>query len=440
MLEESLIDLTIATYSIITLIIFIIMYRRGGILFSWLLVMITMTVASIFFYFRHFDSIYRIIGNLFYFLAAIILGYSVVQEYYEMFIKTEKNRINPAGVAKNSIFLITFSFTLINVIQSTVCLFLIIVGVMLIRINLEKKSITHSFMLLAVITALLTLIFSILSNENIDGAWEMAYIIKVVFHSSLLATGLSAPIENRLNQSEKKLFEAYNRTEFYKDLFAHDISNILQNVQSSMDLFSIYLEKPDQSEELYNLISIVKNQVNRGATLVSNIRKLSEIEEIEILIEPTSVNDILKNAIEYLKKTYEDREVQIQIDSIDKKYFMKANELLLNVFENILVNSVKYNNNPKIDILIKASKVQINSIDYIKLEFIDNGIGIPDNIKEKVFQRAFIKNKTESGMGLGLSLVKKIIEKYNGQIWVEDRIKGDYSKGSNFIIIIPEAK
>ena len=43
-------------------------------------------------------------------------------------------------------------------------------------------------------------------------------------------------------------------------------------------------------------------------------------------------------------------------------------------------------------------------------------------------------------MGLGLSLVKKTIDRYNSKIWVEDRIKGDYSKGSNFIILIPEAE
>ena len=41
-------------------------------------------------------------------------------------------------------------------------------------------------------------------------------------------------------------------------------------------------------------------------------------------------------------------------------------------------------------------------------------------------------------MGFGLSLVKKILEGYNGKIWVEDRIQGDYTKGSNFIVLIPE--
>jgi len=41
-------------------------------------------------------------------------------------------------------------------------------------------------------------------------------------------------------------------------------------------------------------------------------------------------------------------------------------------------------------------------------------------------------------MGIGLSLVKKILEIYKGKVWVEDKIKGDYSKGSNFVVLLPE--
>jgi signal transduction histidine kinase len=48
----------------------------------------------------------------------------------------------------------------------------------------------------------------------------------------------------------------------------------------------------------------------------------------------------------------------------------------------------------------------------------------------------FIKIK---GMGFGLSLIKKIIDSYYGEIWVEDRIKGDYTQGSNFVFLISEA-
>lgn len=69
----------------------------------------------------------------------------------------------------------------------------------------------------------------------------------------------------------------------------------------------------------------------------------------------------------------------------------------------------------------------------------ENLFVLEDARKEEIFLRAYNKDKSISGLGLGLSLVKKIIETYNGQIWVENRIKGDHSKGSNFIILIPEA-
>ena len=74
------------------------------------------------------------------------------------------------------------------------------------------------------------------------------------------------------------------------------------------------------------------------------------------------------------------------------------------------------------------------------MEFIDNGIGISDKRKEIIFQEGIESEKGTKGMGFGLSLVKKIIDKYNGKIWIEDRIKGDYTKGSNFVILIPMAE
>ncbi len=438
MLMESIFDLAMVIYSIIIIIVYGIMYKRRRILSSWFLLAINNAVASTLFYFRYIDANYRMISNIFYFLGVILLTYVVIKEYYETFIKTEKNQIETQSVSKNYIFFATFSFILLNIILSLLLLLALIVAIMMFRIYLRKKSITHGFLFLAIISGSLTTFFAILYNFGVDGTSELSYIGKLSYLSFLLATGLAAPIEDRINKSENQYKDAFNRAEFYKDLFAHDISNILQNVQSSMDLLPFYLEKPNEVKESYNLINLVKNQVNRGATLISNIRKLSEIEDLEILLEPTSVSEVIKNSIEYLKKTYEDKEIKIQIDSADENYLVKANELLFNVFENILSNSVKYNNNPNIEILIKASQVEKNSIIFIKLEFIDNGIGIPDSMKDKVFQRAFIKDKTVSGMGLGLSLVKKIIEKYNGLIWVDDKIEGDFTKGSNFIIIIPE--
>ena len=240
-----------------------------------------------------------------------------------------------------------------------------------------------------------------------------------------------------LKKSEKDYREAYNRANFYKDLFTHDMNNILQNIQLSIEILS--QKELKERENLDELISIIENQVKRGARLILNVRKLSEIEETQISVKLIEVYEVLEKAIEYINKSFQDRQIYAKIESSSKEYYIKANELLPVIFENILINAVKHNENPSVEILIKLSEYQKNSINYLKLEFIDNGRGITDEVKEKIFVKSYIKDRRSTGMGLGLSLVKKIIEKYDGKIWVEDKIHGDYTKGSNFVILIPLA-
>ena len=246
--------------------------------------------------------------------------------------------------------------------------------------------------------------------------------------------------EEALLLSEKNYREAYDQANFYKDLFAHDISNILQVINSSAELISYHLGESEKSKDIKNVSDIIKRQVERGSKLVSNVRTLSELEEEEISIKPTKICNSLKKSIEFIKKAYTDREVNILVDSIKKEYSINANELLQDIFENILINGIKYNDDSKVDILIKISNQKIDNINYLKMEFIDNGIGVPDNKKNIIFKRGNRELKGSKGMGLGLSLVSKILNSFNGKIWVEDRVKGDHTKGSNFIILLPEIR
>ena len=128
------------------------------------------------------------------------------------------------------------------------------------------------------------------------------------------------------------------------------------------------------------------------------------------------------------------------VEYIQSHQLIRANSLLSDLVENILINGITHNRSPKIEINIKISKKQQDGNNYIKIEFIDNGVGIPDDQKKFIFEKKTDGYESGRGMGLGLSLVKKIIDSYNGQIWVEDRVRGDYSKGSNFVLLIPEAE
>jgi PAS domain S-box-containing protein len=243
--------------------------------------------------------------------------------------------------------------------------------------------------------------------------------------------------EEKVKKSEEKYRKAYYQANLYRDIFAHDINNILQNISSSVELSSLYLNNPEKLHTIKELYEIVDEQVNRAKKLISNVRKITEIDESEITLEKVDSIQVLKKAIDFLESSFQTRRINLKINKNTKEMFVYANDLLLDIFENILINAVRYNNKSNIEIIIDISKEQKEDKNFIKMEFKDNGVGISDFRKKSIFERGTRKSRKSKGMGLGLSLVKKIIDIYHGNIWVEDRVKNDYKQGSNFIVLIP---
>ncbi len=101
----------------------------------------------------------------------------------------------------------------------------------------------------------------------------------------------------------------------------------------------------------------------------------------------------------------------------------------------VLKNSVEHSSAASVDIDIRATKERTGAW---KLEISDNGPGIPDEYKSEAFRQQKTHMKNPSGMGL--YLVKKIANKYGGRVWVEDRVHGDYKKGTSVVITIPTGK
>ena len=178
--------------------------------------------------------------------------------------------------------------------------------------------------------------------------------------------------EKELKKSEENYRNAFERAELYKDLFAHDISNMLQNIRSSVDLFSVLRNKPEQLEKLDDIMEIIYDQIIRGSKLVSNIRKLSQVSESESILEKVNLNTELKEAVKFIRESFPNKNLDIKIESEFEDLVVKADPLLLDVFENILFNAVKYTENPTIEILITISKELKNETKYLKIEFIDN--------------------------------------------------------------------
>ena len=214
--------------------------------------------------------------------------------------------------------------------------------------------------------------------------------------------------EQELKKSEEMYRKAYDQANFYKNIFTHDINNILHNISLSAELLPFYQKNPEYLDNFEEMVEIIQKSVERGGKLVGTVRKLSQIEESEIHIQPTDFCQVLKDSISFLHKSFPNKEVMVKVDAPGEKLHVMANELLLDAFENILGNAAKYNKNSNINIRIKISQVQEKSQNHVKLEFIDNGIGVPDKSKAAIFQKGYKKDSKVRGLGMGLSLVKKI--------------------------------
>ncbi len=213
---------------------------------------------------------------------------------------------------------------------------------------------------------------------------------------------------------------------------------MIHSINSSIELGNAYIKLSDGAK-IAELLEIIERSVKQGMRLISHVRKLSEIEEgIKLSLNDMDLHAMLNEAIKYVKNCYHHKEIDVNIDSSNDCINIRADDLLIDVFENVLNNAVKYNNDNKVNVLIRISKELIDEKYYCRLEFIDYGVGISDAKKEIIFKKGYHDLKGGKGMGLGLSLVKEIIKMYDGKIWIEDRIKEDYSKGCKFILLLPE--
>jgi len=244
--------------------------------------------------------------------------------------------------------------------------------------------------------------------------------------------------KEKLIQSQQRYQEAYKKVNFYKELLAHDVANILNKIGMGVEYAELKFDKDEFSDTMQKLVDLIKTQVQNGKKLISKIRKLSKIRSKKL--DHSEIN-----AIKLLHQVINDNPLfqreshSISINTLTNKKKVVAGPFLKDVFENILINAIQHNESEKPCVSIRISKYDKGSKPFLRFDFKDNGRGIPNNIKEKIFTNSYKTKYTSTGMGIGLSLVKTIVKAYNGEIWVKNRVKDNHEKGSIFSIILPRA-
>lgn len=219
-----------------------------------------------------------------------------------------------------------------------------------------------------------------------------------------------------LDITEMKKYEAQindlnNNLKLLNKILRHDISNHLTVVSIALEM--INTENKDMKNKAFDAI-------HRSIDLIEKVRALESTMSVKSELKPISTKEIAYS----IKRIYPNVDINIkgECNAI-------ADEALTSVIDNIISNAVTHGKTDRIDIEIKE---QNNSCE---IKIIDYGKGIPDDIKEMVFDESFSYGENK-GTGLGLFIVKKTLERYGGEIKVTDTIPS----GATFVITLIKAE
>ena len=227
---------------------------------------------------------------------------------------------------------------------------------------------------------------------------------------------------------------ARNEADFYVDLMSHDIRNFNQITMGYIELLQL-------SDRLSAEDTAYLEKAQKGVTgsnrLIDNIKKVRMIRQFAGKeLKRMDLGEILRQDAETVKKSSPASSISFS-ESVNKESrFVMADDYVHEIFRHILENAVKHDPHDQKLIEVDASETIEHGCAYWIIKIADNGVGVPDDKKRSIFERM---TKTTKGAGLGLSIVSVIVDKYRGRTWVEDKVKGDPSKGSVFVVQLPRA-
>lgn len=237
--------------------------------------------------------------------------------------------------------------------------------------------------------------------------------------------------------AEEALSEAKARAELYVDLMGHDINNMNQSAMGYLELALEMLEA-DGKIKLDGKVLIEKplQAIKSSSTLIDNVRKLQRMMTEGVKTRPVDLHDLFEELKMHDFLT-SDRDVTVNFENIPH-YLAVGNELLQDVFYNLINNAVKHSRpDQPVTVDVRVERTNENGLVYYRCCIEDNGPGIPDELKPRLFHR-FQRGKTKAhGKGLGLYIVRMLVNGYHGKVWVEDRVPGDYHKGAKFVVLLP---
>jgi signal transduction histidine kinase len=269
-------------------------------------------------------------------------------------------------------------------------------------------------------------------NTMLKPIKKISQTISKLSESNLLKSHIDENVASEL----KPLAVAFNRTFERLDnvfvrqkQFVGDVSHELKTPLSVILMETeMALRKQRSLQEYIDTINQIKDSAVHMKGIIETLLKLISIENTKLIEKKTcNIKEMMHKSIVLLKQQLEKKRIVFSITG--DTFFIEADETLITeVFLNLLDNAIKYNKeNGTIDIEINPDKKTV--------EITDSGIGIPEKDLDKIFDKFYrsdpSRSKTIEGLGLGLSLVKEILDLHKAKI----KIKSTPNIGTKVIIL-----
>lgn len=235
-------------------------------------------------------------------------------------------------------------------------------------------------------------------------------------------------LERELLEKTRRLEESNRKLEEFSHVVSHDLKQPLRTIQAfTQFLLEDYQDKLDEQGVRF-LQSLHRSSV-RMKNLIDDLLKLSRIGTKREPLEPVDVGEVLSEVRDDLGATLKDVELVLP----EEPPTIVANRTrLAELFANLISNAVKYNDKPHKRVEVGFEEKPREFVFYVK----DNGIGIEERYREKIFELFERLGPVEDpeSTGAGLAICKRIVEEWGGRIWVDS----SPGEGSTFYFSVPK--
>lgn len=216
-----------------------------------------------------------------------------------------------------------------------------------------------------------------------------------------------------------ELEAALSEVNLYVDILTHDINNANTAAMGYLQMFIETGTGPERDIAWKSLAA-----VTQSTEIVHNVLTLRKLEAGCGELGPVPLDPVIQAVCRY------HADVRIVCDETDATVL--ADDLIGEIFTNLIGNAAKFGG-PDVEITLDVHEEG----DLVTVTVADNGPGIPDDLKPNLFDRYRRGTTTKSGKGLGLYIVRKLVERYSGSILIGDRVPGHPEEGAAFTLTLP---